>query len=350
MRATHRATQHRRRAIVALLLAALAALTLAACGSGDKGGGSGGGDATDARAILRETFSGAHDVRSGRADVRLTIDETGGAQYAIGIAGPFQTSGADALPKFDLALDARLGGTGSFQAGLTSTSDRLFVQWAGTAYEVPAQLLDDARRSVEQAQRDASGQRSKSLAAFGIDPQDWVQDPKVVGQEDVGGVSTDHVSAAMNVGAFLDSVDKLLAEVDRQGLGAASGQNVPSRLSARDRAQIERAVRQASVEVWSGHDDHTLRKIHVRLDVKPVGAGARGGSVDFAFQVSGVNEAQTIEAPAHARPIDELLGQFQGLLGGTGLGSGSSGAYQDCIARAAGDLEQAQRCASLLTR
>jgi hypothetical protein len=337
-------------------MVALAALTLAACGGddSDSGGSGGGGDSADARTILNETFSGSKDVRSADVTLRLTLAEDGGGDsFAIGIGGPFQTAEGSDLPEFDMELDADLGTNGQFRAGVVSVDERLFVEWMGDTYSVPSELLDQARSSLDEQ---SETQRGQSLESYGIDPQRWIDDPEVVGQEDVGGAETDHVSGTLNVTAFLDSVDTLLAEVDRQGLAAASGQDVPDRIPAEDRAEIERAIRGARVDVWSGTDDRTLRKLQVGVAVQPEG-GERGGDVDFVLQLDGVNEEQSITAPSNARPIDELLGQFQGLLGDSGLGGaadptapggGDIDEYQDCLIRAAGDVEAAQRCASLL--
>lgn len=358
MTAFHRALKHRTRAVVALLLVALAALTLAACGGDDNDGGSGGGgggDSADARTILRDTFSGSDEIRSADVDLRVAftaLDD--GESFSIGLGGPFQTEDGRDLPSFDMELDANVGSQGDFSAGLVSVDERLFVEFQGDAYEVPSQLLDQARTGFEQQ---ADRQEGQSLEAYGIDPQTWIDDPEVVGQEDVGGAETDHVSGTLNVRAFLDSIDKLLAEVDRQGLDAATGQDVPDSIPAEDRAQIERAIRSARVDVWSGTDDKILRKLQVNVAFEAQGGNDReGGTVDFVLQFDGVNEDQSITAPADTRPIDELLGQFQGLLGGAGLGGSAGGGaaggdideYQDCLVRAAGDVEAAQRCASLL--
>lgn len=353
MIAIHRALEHRTRAIVALLMVALAALTLAACGSddGDSGDSGGGGDSADARTILNETFSGAKDVRSADVTLRLTLAESGGGEsFSIGVGGPFQTGGDRELPEFDMELDADLGAQGQFRAGVVSVDERLFVEWMGDTYSVPGELLDQARSRLDQQ---SETERGQSLESYGIDPQSWIDDPEVVGQEDVGGTETDHISGTLNVTAFLDSVDRLLAEVDRQGLAAASGQDVPDRIPADDRAEIERSIRDARVDIWTGTEDRILRKLQVGLDVQPADADERGGDVDFVLQFDGVNEEQSITAPSGARPIDELLAQFQGLLGGTDLGGGAAAGgdiddYQDCLIRAAGDVAAAQRCATLL--
>ena len=91
-----------------------------------------------------------------------------------------------------------------------------------------------------------------SLRSLGLDPMSWLQDPTVEGTETVGGVETDHISAQLDVDALLDDVDKLLARVSDQGL-AATGQEVPDRIPADDRAQIEEAVKSATVDVWTRH-------------------------------------------------------------------------------------------------
>jgi hypothetical protein len=349
----HRVLQHRARAVVALLLAVLAACTLAACGSdGSKsssGGGGGGGDTADARTLLSETFGGTKDIRSGRFALSLRAGETGGEQLAVSIGGPFESKGADAYPKFDVKAELRASGQG-FSAGLVSTSDRLFVEFDGSAYEIPAEYLAMAREQT--------GTQDRTIPALpDLDPQSWIDDPQIVGKEDVGGVQTDHISGALNVSALMDSIDRVLGEIDRQGLSAAAGGQVPSSIPADTRAEIERAVRDPRVDVWTGSDDKTLRKLQVDLGVEP-GRG-RTGTASFVLELTGLNEAQTIEPPANTRPIDQLLGALGGLLGSSGLPGGSSGGgasadslgrYQRCLVDAGADVAAQQKCGDLLTR
>ena len=359
---THRYVQHRARAIVAVLALAAVALVLAACG-GDDGGGGGGGSA-DAETLLRQTFTGSHEIRSGRADVRVRIVADGDPSLRgpieVGISGPFQSAGADQVPEFDMALDVSAQGQ-SFDAGLTSTSDRLFVRFSGTSYEVPADLVNQLKDSWRRSQQEGSDQRL-SLESLGIEPLNWLEDATVEGTEDVGGTETDHISASVNVSALLDDVDDLLREVSEQGLAGATGQDVPSRIPPDARSQIEDAVENASFDVWSGTEDHTLRRLELDLTIVPPEGegGPRSLDVTLSIELTDVNQPQTIEAPATTRPLDELLGQFQGLLGGAlggagGLGGGGGAssdqldAYTRCIQEAGSDVARAQECASLLT-
>ena len=361
---THRFVQHRARAIVALLALAVVALTLAACG----GSNSSGGSSANAETLLRETFTGTHQIRSGKANVQLRVDVTGGTSIRgpiqATISGPFQSVGSGQLPKFDLALDASAQGQG-LRAGLLSTSDQLFVNFGGTSYEVPAQVLAQLKQSFRRSQQQGSTQHS-SFSALGISPLSWLQDPTVVGTESVGGVQTDHISAKVDVNALLNDVDKLLARVSSGGIPGVPGGRVPSSLPASARTQIEQAVKSATIDVWSGQSDHTLRKLTLALSVVPPRGATRSVDVSLSIELSDLNQPQTIQAPANSRPLNELLGQFQGLLGcalgGSALGgsgsSGSSGgassaqlnAYAQCVQRAGSNVTEAQKCASLLTQ
>ena len=128
----------------------------------DGGGGGGGGGSADAETLLRQTFTGTHDIRSGRADVELRVVASGEppirGPITVGISGPFQSAGADELPQFDMALDVSAQGQ-SFRAGLTSTSDRLFVRFGGTAYEVPGAAARPAEGQLQKIP--AGGPRSR---------------------------------------------------------------------------------------------------------------------------------------------------------------------------------------------
>ncbi len=359
---THRFVQHRVRAIVALLALALVALTLAACGD-DGGGGGGGGSSADAETLLRQTFTGTHEIRSGRADIQLRVvvdDESFRGPIDVGVSGPFQSAGSGEIPEFDMALDVDAQGQ-TFEAGLVSTSDRVFVEVSGTAYEVPADLIAQLKDSYGRSQQEGSSQEM-SLDSLGLDPMSWLEDPTVEGTETVGGVETDHVSAGIDVNALLDDVDTVLERINEQGLAGATGQDVPDSIPADARRQIEDAVKTAEFDVWSGTEDHTLRRLRVVLAIEPPEGegGPRSLDVELTVELSDLNAPQTIEAPATSRPLNELLGQFQGLLGGAlgGAGAGGGGGassqqlddYTRCIEQAGSDVARAQECAELLTQ
>jgi hypothetical protein len=365
---THRSLQHRGRALVALLALALAALGLAACGSSGGGGdssGGGGGDSSNAQVLLTQTFTGLHKIDSGKVNLQLNIDAQGDSSLRgpikVSLTGPFASAGSGNLPRFDLALDAHAADQG-ITAGLTSTSDRLFVKLGGTAYEVPATLLTQLKQSFQQQSQQKSG--SNSLSSLGIHPMNWLKDPSVVGSESVGGVDTEHVTAQIDVSALLDDVDGLLAKFhDKVPAGAAGTAQIPDKLPADTRQKIEAAIKSAKVDVWTGKDDKTLRKLALALSIEPSSGSLKSATVDLSVEIDDLNAPQTIEAPSSVHPLSELLGQMQGLLGGAGLGgsalggsssgSGSSkqvDAYAQCLQQAGSDATKIQQCAALLTK
>jgi hypothetical protein len=354
----HRGLEHGVRAIVALLALALVAGAISACG----GSAGANGNDNDARTLLQQTFTGTHKLQSGKVDALLRVSATGDPSIKkpirVTIAGPFASAGPKAMPKFDLALDVSAQGQG-LQAGLVSTSDRLFVNFGGTSYEVPASLLRPLKKSFASSK----GQGGLNLGGLHLQPMNWLKNPTVEGDQTIDGTATTHISAQLDVEAFLNDLQKVLTQVKQQG-GAAAAQ-LPSQLSGKDRKQIEDAVKRATLDVWTGKSDKTLRKVAVAVAlVLPKGTSGSGGptSVNIAFTATlkDLNQPQTIKAPATSRPLSELLSQIQGFLagalsgaGGGSLGGGTSGkadAYAQCLSNAGSDVQKAQACASLLTR
>ena len=85
-------------------IAALAVALLAGCGGG-------GGDA-QAEELLRQTFTGQKEVRSGKLDLRMALDARGlggvSGPVAVHLSGPFDNGATGSTPKFDFALDVSI--------------------------------------------------------------------------------------------------------------------------------------------------------------------------------------------------------------------------------------------------
>lgn len=353
---THRVLEHRARAVVALLALVIAAFGISACGGSD-GGGGGGGGSSDAETLLTQAFANVQEIDSGVIDAKVTIAATGEPSITgpitLALAGPF-TRGDAEYPQFDVTIDVGAQGQG-FEAGLTSTGEKLFVKFGGSAYEVPQQLLNQQ-----------GGAGSMSLKGLGIDPMSWLQDPETVGTEEVGGVETDHVAADVDVDALLDDVDGLLAKLsDQLPAGVAGTEQIPDAIPADARKEIEDAIESATLDVWVGTADQTPRKLTVKIAAElPESAdGPSSLDVELTISIDELNEPQTIEAPTDTRPITELLGALQGflgggLLGGDSFGGGSSSGsdevpnldeYTECLQDAGNDSAKMQECAELLT-
>jgi hypothetical protein len=320
------------------VLVALALATAAGACGGDDGGGA------DAREVVKQTFEGGKRVDSGKLDLSMTAKLTGTGLAAtqlqepivIKMTGPFQSRGEDALPAMDLVLS--VSGSGQdFSAGAISTGDKGYVTFQGKPYRVPDSVFGRFKRGFEEQQRkDNQSSQTIDLSALGVNPDAWLENPKDEGEEEVGGTTTTHVSSDVDLDALLKDFDNLLKRADRLGLSQQQLQQVPRGLDSRTRKQIRDSVKRAKVDIWTGKEDKTLRRLELDLSfelppaLQEQAQGVKGGDVKLELEVADVNEPQEIKPPANPRPWSELQrllpqgGAFGGSSGGTGGSSGGS--------------------------
>jgi hypothetical protein len=356
------------RLLATLLALSLSAIAIAACGDDNSSGGG-----ADAQSVLKETFGPNHPIRSGRLDLSLNLDLKGIPRLTdpvgVRLSGPFQSNGPGTLPNFQFGLDVDAGGR-AFSAGAISTGTAGYLTFEGVAFDLGRDLYQSFKKGYEQAAKSSKDKsNTPSLGALGIKPLDWLKNAETKDGEEVGGAQTDHVAADVDVPAFLDDVSRLLEKA--RGLQLNGAGAVPNSLTPQQRRDIARSVKSAKVDVWSGKDDKTLRKVALDLqldvpeDVRSKVGGLQGGRITFQFTIAALNEPQKVTAPSDARPLSQLtqvLGQLglgaggSGSSGSGGSGSGSSGAaptgkqaeYLKCVQAAGTDVAKIQRCGDKL--
>ena len=319
-----------------LLLAALSLLAavavLAACG----GGGSDRSDLSP-NEVLDQTFSGDNDkVDSGKLDLKLKVDVQGKQAGTIdaSLSGPFESQGTNKIPKFDLDVAASGSGAAAgsdfdVNGGLESTGDSAFVNYKGTDYEVDQTLFDAFKKQAEQAASDQTQNQSSGsqiLKRFGIDdPKDLLTNLRNEGSADVEGTETTHISGDLDVTKLIDGLKTLSSGAGVLGAlgGGASQLPTPDELD-----QVKNSIKEAHFDLYSGNDDHILRRITVALSIEPTTGTTDKADVSFDFTLADVNESQTIEAPSNPKPFSEFLSAVGvnpsslGALGALGLGVG----------------------------
>lgn len=350
-----------------LLLGAIAAsLALAACGSSSTSGSSG-----NAQSLLKQTFASGKPVKSGVLGISLTLNPSGSSTLttpiSFSISGPFQSRGSGKLPQsnFTVAVSA-LGRKG--QLGIVSTGTSGYVTLEGAAYQLPAadfQRLESGFSSVGGSSRGGGG-----LSALGISPQHWLTNASIVGSDNIGGTDTTHIRAGVNVTALLQDINSLLSKAS-----SSTGTKLPSSIPPATQQKIAAAIKNATVDVWTGKSDKVLRKLALNLNVPVTGrlstlaGGMTSALIGFSLQYSDVNQPQTIAAPANVHPYSEftdklrsLLTGLSGSVGAGSLGSGTTGSsgsgssattdkikkYSQCIQNAGQDVTKMQKCASVL--
>lgn len=308
-------------------------LVLAACGGDDAG--------TDesAQQLINQTFSGEKKVDSGKVNLDLSakLEATGAAAsqlegpVSLKLTGPFQSQGEDKLPEVDFDMTISAGGQ-KFTAGAVTTNDQAFIAYQGTDYRIPQGQFERYKRQVERESRQQNNEQQNQfdLASLGVNPRDWLQNPKKEGDEDVGGAETVHVSADVRIGALLKDLNDLIRRAGRLGL---QNEQVPERIPERTLRQIEESVKTAQFDLWTGKDDKIMRRLEIEFsfdlpeELQGQAQGVSGGTVDMKVEIAELNEDQEIEVPKKSRPLSELQSQLGvGALGlGEGLGGGSSG-------------------------
>jgi hypothetical protein len=350
----------RLRPLLLILIAMLAAGLLAGCG-GDGGGGAKADSSTDVDQLLKDTFSGKKEIKSGKLDLAVNVASGQSGTFALKLGGPFESQGTGKIPKLD--LDASLDGGGqSFKAGITSTGDKGFVSYAGTDYAVSGPVFQQLKAQYEQSAKQAQSQNGgQSLASLGIDPRRWLTNARNAGEAKVGDTDTVKITGDVDVPKLLDDVNTALQKL--RALGGAQAQSLPDQLSESDKKQAADAVKDLGVEIYTGADDKIMRRMLVAMKlVAPDESGsAQPADVKLDLQLLDLNEDQEIKAPENTKPFDQLMRKLGGLggLGQLGAGAGGSGSsggnqqnlekYSQCIQEAAGDNAKIRKCADLLT-
>jgi hypothetical protein len=357
--------------IAALALALPVPVVIAACGDEEA-------SSDDPQQVIEDAFNNDTSLESGVVDltVDLTAEGSAGGSLEANITGPFATDPEDPTGLGQLDWDITVSGEGAaaqdlpddIEAGLTVTEDNIYVNYNDTDYELgeeaftqlkeqqaalaPEDTEDGStfRESCEQAIEAQGG----DAAACDIDVTAWFSDLSNEGTEDVGGSEATHVTGALDVEQMVTDLFNLGATVP----GATGG--VDPSLIEPQLGIISDAVSGSGFDVYASTDDGTLRGLDFSLDVDTAALGGAAGGIEsaslgFSLELSDVGSEQTFEVPDDPKPIEDIAGELGGLglvpgagevpgLGASGGGGGTGDIDPDCIANAAGDPDEIQKC------
>src|SRR5579875_3290772 len=143
-----------------LLAVGAIALALAGCGGGTAAGSS-------AESLLRQTFSGGHEIASGILSFSLTVTPSGSSTFTSPVA--LEIGGAGRLPASSFTITVTvLGHSGSL--GVISTGTAGYLTLGGAAYRLPASAFQRLESGFEGA---GGGGVTDRISTLGIDPMSW---------------------------------------------------------------------------------------------------------------------------------------------------------------------------------
>jgi hypothetical protein len=308
-------------------LAALASI-FAACGGG------GDDDSSEDPQKVVETAS-LEGVKSGEFDMSLHVNAEGdeGGEIDVGLSGPFEAGAKGELPQAEVSVEADGSAQGEdidFEGGLTLLTDRAFVDYEGTPYEVDPTTFSFLKSAFEQAQQQEGSQADVTAcqkAAEGIKFSQFADNLKDEGSEDVDGTSTTKVSGDLNVSGAIDALIQLTEDPACSSQLEAAGPLPISELEEA-KGELTKAIKKSHVEIAVGDDD-IVRKFAMELTVEPPEAKNEKVELEMDLTLSGVNEEQSFEEPSNAKPLEGLfkklgvnpLELLEGASSGEGLGS-----------------------------
>lgn len=355
---------------VLALLATLAAIAtvFAACGGSDESSNS---DADPQTVIESASLEG---VKSGNLDFALQIKSEGkeGGDVDVNLSGPFEAGSNEELPQLEMSAEVSGSADGEdidFDGGITLLTDRAFVDFEGTDYEVDPTTFGFLKSAFESSQQQSGEQDITACqeAAEGIKFSQFADDLENDGSADVDGTSTTKVSGDLNVDGAIDALIKLTEDPACSSQLEAAGP-LPIGELEEAKGELSEAIEKAHVDLYVGDDD-IVRKVDAELTIAPPDADNEKVELKLELTLSGVNEEQSFSSPSGAKPLEDLFqelgvnplellegiqgggglgGLLEGITGGSSSGGGSNDdAYSACLqeAQTPADL---QKCASQL--
>src|SRR5262249_37257288 len=148
------------------------------------------------------------------------------------------------------------------------------------------------------------------LSKLGIQPLHWLRNPTIVGTETVGGSSTTHIRATVNVPALLADFNTFLSRAASVGVSGAA--SFPHGISAARRERIASEVKNPRFDVWTGTSDKTIRRLQIGLTLPVTGqistalGGLSSAGIGLSMQYSDLNHPQSITAPTSVLPYSQF--------------------------------------------
>ncbi len=308
----------------------IAALAAVGCGGDDKkatdDGGGGAAAELTAKQIVKKSSTTMEGVNSATMGLDMTLGVTGDAskvtdeQMKALLSSPITVAmdgkvGNDPQ-KLDVTLTAELMSK-KYDVGLRMADKVVYVQWDGTWYSISEDMVQGMTGSTASPSAAEEAKLTDLIKQLGIDPNTWASNYTIEGEEDVAGVTTYHISEAIDIEKVATDMSTLLGSAS--GLGSILGSTAegadPEDLQ-KSVEMLKTAVKDVQVDYWIGKDDFYMYKTtaSAKIDFMALPEADRQGaegleSMDFSmeFTMADFNKDFTVEVPSGAKSFEELM-------------------------------------------
>jgi len=293
---------------------AVLVVVLAGCG-----GGSSSGDKAPAAAIgkpnspevmqlIKDTFGPNDHATSGNISGVVDVTVKGLPRYKepvqISVVGPFSDAGGQPEAKFDISLGLRGGILGG---DMYLKGDTALIGLGTTAYAIPGSIATPLRAPIA---KHSGNTLAAVLSVFHIAPDRWAKDPRIVGNERVGGIDVIHGSAGLDTKAMFLDLTAITKQLTALKITSITG--LPQVVDRQAREALQRSVKSAAGDVWTGAKDKVLRKARFTLLLQPSAKDRKilGGFTSIKvvanLDVTDVGSPQKISVPSTRGSYSQL--------------------------------------------
>jgi hypothetical protein len=321
-----------RRSAISLLLVAGLALTGAACGGSGSSSSTSSSTATasatgggDAQAVLASINTNVGDQGPQNISVKLSATISGSPKnptlgvflskpVSLTLSGPVDTKAKRTDLTFELAA-----GPIKVDGGVREIGSDTFLQVNGKWYTLPAGALSSATgTSTGTTTSSSSINPSSLLRAFG-DPKKLFTNPKLAGTDDIGGITSDHVTGDIDLAALV----KGISSVASSSSGPSASPISPAQIASSVKS-LQQYVKSATADLWVGQSDKQIHRFATTIDGTTDASTKASSGIDgfkITIDVSATpTKTPSVSAPSNPAPIAQLESDLGGLLGGLSAG------------------------------
>ena len=215
---------------------------------------------------------------------------------------------------------------------MRAVDDQAWLNMMGQWYVVPTEDIE------QQGITDAANLSASVLQMMddkGIDPNNWLTDLKVVGEETLVDTQTTHMSGSLDIQKMFTDVFTLMQDPEFTALlgDVAASDSALSIPDASEMQELQDMIGQmfnsATFDLWLADADNSLRKLVGSFDAtipQEMGmTGISGVSIVATVNLDAPGATVEVTAPASAQPMEQLtedmannplLSGLGGLLGG----------------------------------